>query len=81
MRLALYEIVLSFRLFLTPPPSSQHALSLSAFGAIKMTETHVNFLSVSPLNRLSWLRTYTPFLTAVLASQKSHLEARIHLFL
>ncbi|KAL5523499.1 hypothetical protein ACEPAG_7672 [Sanghuangporus baumii] len=36
-----------------------------------MTETHVNFLSGSPLNRLSWLRTSTPFLTAVLANQKS----------
>lgn len=29
---------------------------------------HVNFLGGSPLNRLSWLRTSTPFLTAVLAS-------------
>ncbi|KAL5528697.1 NPY1_2 [Sanghuangporus sanghuang] len=36
-----------------------------------MTETHVNFLAGSPLNRLSWLRTSTPFLTAVLASQRS----------
>ncbi|KAL5528609.1 NPY1_1 [Sanghuangporus sanghuang] len=36
-----------------------------------MAETHVNFLSGSPLNRLSWLRTSSPFLTAVLASQRS----------
>ncbi|EJD02674.1 uncharacterized protein FOMMEDRAFT_19958 [Fomitiporia mediterranea MF3/22] len=32
-----------------------------------MAETHVNFLAGSPLNRLSWLRTSTPFLNAILA--------------
>ncbi|KAH8118956.1 NUDIX hydrolase domain-like protein [Phellopilus nigrolimitatus] len=41
-----------------------------------MAETHVNFLGGSPLNRLSWLRTSTPFLSAVLASP----EARWVLF-
>ncbi|KLO15364.1 hypothetical protein SCHPADRAFT_902380 [Schizopora paradoxa] len=34
-------------------------------------ETHVNFLGGSPLNRLSWLRSSTPFLNAVLASKET----------
>ncbi|KAI5118889.1 hypothetical protein M0805_003564 [Coniferiporia weirii] len=36
-----------------------------------MAETHVNFLGGSPLNRLSWLRTSTPFLNVVLASPET----------
>lgn len=33
-----------------------------------MAESNVNFLGGSPLNRLSWLRTSTPFLSAIVTS-------------
>lgn len=35
---------------------------------IKCAYSHVNFLGGSPLNRLSWLRSSSPFLSAVLVS-------------
>ena len=34
-------------------------------------EAHVNFLGGSPLNRLAWLRTSTPFLSAIIASSNT----------
>ncbi len=44
---------------------------LSRMNSSSSFDRHVNFLGGSPLNRLSWLRSSTPFLNAVLASKET----------